>query len=231
MTAHYDAYLVSGNLTIFCGTQTDDFKSDILNSSLLAELLATKTSNDREVSWPTYTETVQKIAWVSKSRTMQRTEFSYTTLLNTVIQCAGSALPNPERQTLANAFSELKNLPVDSVLIKTITDKLKANASPYMGATAGVMTGVPFQTTMLLTIVRSDKTLLTLQIAFKTTDATASSILGQPVLNAIKNGKTNMHLLCSSLDGRQSNLVRNEVIKKLGSKIETDLLRIQAPTC
>jgi hypothetical protein len=221
----FDIYLVNGNITIFCGTHSNDFKSDILNSSLLAELLATKQSNDRDLSWNTYTDTVRKAGWITNGRATQRIEFNNACLLNLVQETANSELPGYEQQALINAFAKLKKLPSDSLALETLLDKLKANAS----VTDTRMENAPISTAALLTIVRQDKAVITLQIAFNTTNGLAIDILDQPVLKAIKDGKNNCRLVRSSLDGRQYNQIRDAVIAKLGSKIESELLHVQAP--
>ncbi|WP_223414895.1 MULTISPECIES: hypothetical protein [unclassified Pseudomonas] len=217
-TSTFDVYLVNGNITIFCGTHSDKFKNDILNSSLYAELVATQRSGDREASWLTYTDIVSKFKWVINSRETQRTAFDNSSLLELLTQSAGSALPHNERQILTNAFSRLKKLARDSLAIKTIIDKLSANGSAAAGGTH-----------TLLNIVRKDKTLLTLQLSFKTPTVIDIDILDKPVLKSINDGKTNIRLLRSSLDELQYNEVRNTVINKLGKKISTDLLHIPTP--
>jgi hypothetical protein len=221
----FDIFFVNGNITIFCGTHSEGFKSDILNSSLFAELLAAKQSNDRDLSWNTYKDTLSKTRWTTNSRATQRFEFNNASLLNLAIEIAGSELPSYERQSLINAFSKLKKLPTDSLALKTLINKLKVNASA-----SGMPTeNAPISTAALLTIVRQDKAVLTLQIGFKTTKGLAIDILDQPVLKAIQDGKTNCRLLRSSLDGRQYDQIRDAVLAKLGGKIESELLHVQAP--
>jgi hypothetical protein len=221
----YDIYLVNGNITIFCGTHSNNFKSDILNSSLLAELLAAKQSNDRDLSWNTYTDTIRKTGWITNGRATQRIEFNNASLLNLAQETANSELPGYEQQALINAFAKLKKLPPDSLAVETLLDKLKANAS----GTGTPMENAPISTAALLTIVRQDKAVITLQIAFNTTNGLAIDILDRPVLKAIKDGKNNCRLLRSSLDGRQYNQIRDAVIAKLGNKIESELLHVQVP--
>lgn len=105
----FDTYLVNGNITIFCGIHTDTFKSDILNSSLYAELVATQRRGDREALWTTYTEIVSKFKWIINSRETQSTAFDNSSLLKLLIQSAGPALPQAEQHIVANAFSRIKN--------------------------------------------------------------------------------------------------------------------------
>ncbi|MDF9776538.1 hypothetical protein [Pseudomonas baetica] len=221
----FDIYLVNGNITIFFGAHPDEFKNDILNSSLLAELMAAKQSNDRDLSWNSYTDTIRKAGWITNSRDTQRIEFNNACLLRLVQETANSELPDYEQQALVNAFSKLKKLPPGSLPLETLINKLQVNAS----ATGTPMENAPISTAALLTIVRQDKAVITLQIAFKTTSGVAIDILDQPVLKAIKDGKNNCRLLRSSLDGHQYNQIRDTVIAKLGSKIESELLHVQAP--
>ena len=218
-----DTWLVNGNIMIFCGPHTDSFKKDILASSLLAELVAVKNSH-RTASWRTYTDTVIKTGWIVNSRATQQLEFENSSLLNVVEQSAGGALPQDERQTLAITLAHMVNLPSDSPAIRTIVEKLHKNTTE-----SNTTTDTPVSTTVLLTIIRNDKTVVTLQVAFETLHGIAIDILDQPVLSAGNDRQTNSWLLCSSLDERHYNLLRGDVLKKLGANIETRLLQIPVP--
>ncbi|WP_223593949.1 hypothetical protein [Pseudomonas sp. A-R-19] len=220
----FDTWLINGNITVFCGSHEDSFKKDILSSSLFGELVASKKSDNPVVSWPTYTATVQKIGWMGNSRGNQRLDFENSSLLSLIGECAGSTLSKDERQALTNAWGHLTNLQPDSPAIRAIVEKLQRNATvsesnPH--ATAS--------TAALLTIIRNDKTVVTLQVTFETTHELESELLVQPVLNAINNDQTNSWQLCCLLDERYYNEIREDVLKKLGCKIETKLLHIPAP--
>ncbi|MNF68896.1 hypothetical protein D3C84_507660 [compost metagenome] len=214
----FDSYLVNGNITIFLGSHTDSFKKDILASSLLAELVAGQQSNDRIVSWPTYTDTLKKVGWVFNSRSIQRIDFINTSLLDVVDESIGSTLSQDNRKELANAFSQIAALSNGSPAYEKFVEKLQKNANATTASSAA-----------LLTIVRNDKTVVTLQVTFETDEALATNILNLPVLNAITDRKTNVWLVSSALDTRQYNDVRSEVLKKLGRKIETEILHINNP--
>jgi len=218
-----DTWLVNGNIMIFCGPHTDSFKKDILASSLLAELVAVKNSH-HTASWLTYTDTVIKTGWIVNSRATQQLEFENSSLLNVVEQSAEGALPQDERQTLAITMAQMVNLPSDSPAIRTIVEKLHKNTTE-----SNTTTDTPVSTTVLLTIIRNDKTVVTLQVAFETLHGIAIDILDQPVLSAGNDRQTNSWLLCSSLDERHYNLIRGDVLKKLGPNIETRLLQIPVP--
>ena len=218
-TSTFDLYLVNGNITIFCGIHTDKFKNDILNSSLYAELLATQRRGDREALWLTYTELVSQFKWVINSRETQRTVFDNSSLLKRLTQSAGSALPHNEQPIVTTAFSRIKKLERDSLIINTFIEKLNANGAAATGRTHA-----------LLNIVRKDKTVLTLQLSFETAKVIDIDILDKPVLKSINDGKTNIRLLRSSLNELQYNEVRETVINKLGNKIITDLLHIPTPS-
>ncbi|MNR67170.1 hypothetical protein D3C85_1910230 [compost metagenome] len=49
------------------------------------------------------------------------------------------------------------------------------------------------------------------------------------MLTTIEDGKNNIRLLRSKLDERQYSELREAIIKKLGNKIKTDLLHVNAP--
>ena len=214
----FDSYLVNGNITIFFGSHTDSFKKDILASSLLAELVAGQQSNDRIVSWPTYTDTLKKVGWVFNSRSTQRIDFINASLFDVVDESVGGTLSQDNRKELANAFSQIAALSNGSPAYEKFVEKLQKNANATTASSAA-----------LLTIVRNDKTVVTLQVTFETDEALATNILNLPVLNAITDRKTNVWLVSSALDTRQYNDVRSEVLKKLGRKIETEILHINNP--
>jgi hypothetical protein len=220
-----DTWLVNGNITIFYGLHTDSFKKDILASSLLGELVAAQKSTNRETSWPTYKNTVQKIGWTVNSQATQQLEFKHRSLFNIIEQSAGSALPQDERQALAFAFAQLAKLQPDSPAIRVIVEQLQRNA-----IVSNTTTDILVSTAVLLTIIRNDKTVVTLQVAFETAQKIAIDILDQPVLNSTNEHKTNIWLMSSLLDGRQYNRVRDDVLKKLGNRMEAELLQIHAPT-
>jgi deoxyxylulose-5-phosphate synthase len=219
-----DIWLTNGNITIFCGSHTDSFKKDILASSLLSELVATQKSRNREASWLTYTTTVQKICWVINSRATQQLKFENSNILNIVERSTGNALPQDERQALTNAFAQLARLQPDSPAAMAITEKLQSNAT-----VSDTDTVAPVSTAALLTIIRYDKTVVTLQMAFETAQGIEIDILDQPVLSFTDERKTNIWLMSSVLDERLFNQVRDDVLKKVGLNIETNLLHITAP--
>jgi hypothetical protein len=214
----FDVYLVNGNITIFCGAHADEFKSTILNLNLYAELAAALNINDQEASWPTYTKILSAFKFAINRRESQRIEFQEESLLDIVLRYSGNALTRNERQILLDVFSRIKQLDSDSLEIKTITDKFRANVSAATGGTHA-----------LLTIVREDKTLLTLNISFETTCLIGIDILDKPVLKAIDDKKNNIRMLGGWLDECKHSEDRDTVNKKLGGRIETGLLHILTP--
>lgn len=225
-----DICLINGNITIFCGMHTDTFKNDVLNSTLYSQLLATRGGNEREAWWSTYSQTLNRFGWTLDSRGIKRLEFHNASLFDIALEGTESYLPIQEQQALAGAFSELKKLPENSLIIQTIITKLQDNASNDSGDTPDAHpTNLPVPTATLLTIVCNDQTVVNLQIAFKTTNEIALDILDQPVLTTIEDGKNNIRLLRSKLDERQYSELREAIIKKLGNKIKTDLLHVNAP--
>jgi len=219
-----DTWLVNGSIMIFCGPHTDTFKNDILMSSLLGELVAERNNSSSETSWSAYTGTVIKTGWMLNSRETQQLEFENINLSSVVEQSAGSALPQDERQALAIALAQLVNLPSDSPAIRAIVEKLQKNAT-----VSNTTTDTPITTAVLLTIIRNDKTVVTLQVAFETLHEISIDTLDQSVLSTGNDRQTNSWLLCSLLDERQYNSIRNDVLKKLGRNIETRLLQIPVP--
>ncbi|MGJ7514046.1 hypothetical protein ACSFE6_06885 [Pseudomonas baetica] len=226
-----DIYLINGNITIFCGVHTEAFKKDILNSSLLGELASiSKHSDSREMLWSGYVETVGKIGWITNSREFKRHEFSTTSLWRVIESSAGDSLTKEEKHELLNAFLQLKKPGSQSPAIKSIVDKLKGNTFIADGeSNTTEATKASIATSIRLTIVRSNASIITLQVVFKTNNGISIDILDQPILNAISDGKPNTWLLVSSLDARQYDNLRATVIKKIGNHINTDILHVPTP--
>jgi hypothetical protein len=229
-TDNIDIYLINGNITLFIGAHADNFKNDILHSTLYANLLATREGNDQEMWWQTYTHTLNKFDYTLNSRAVRRLEFHKARLLNIAVQGMGSILSEKEQQALSSVFSELETLAADSSAREAIIARLRANAYDESGDSADPRTKIqPVSTATLLTIVRNDKTLLTLQISFETTDLITPDILNQPVLTTIKDGNKNFRLIRSSLDEHKYSQIRESIVKKLGKKLQTDLLHLNVP--
>jgi hypothetical protein len=141
-----------------------------------------------------------------------------------VEQGMGSDLPKAEQQAIADAFSALTRLENESCAVKAFIKKLQQNATASTDSSASISTAT------LLTIVYSDKTLMSLQIAFETSPPLEMDILDKPRLISIDNGENNFRLMRSSLNERQYTEFRAIIRKKLGQKIETELLHIPLPT-
>lgn len=225
-----DVYLTNGNIAIFCGSHSDKFKNDILHLSLYSQLVAEKKSNNPESMRTIYTDMLGKMGWIINTRENQYIEFGTSNLFTILEQTAGQILPTYERQALTSAFSALKKLPRDSLPIRTIFNKLQANVSVVSEDTKSPPAEKPLLTAFaLLTIVRNDKTVVTLQISFETTNVFDIDILDQPILKSGQEGNINFWSFSSSLDESEYNKNRDIVIKKLGGKIATDLVHIRAP--
>lgn len=227
-TSTYDIYLIKGNLTVFCGDHGKEFKSDILNSSLLGELSSTsKHPSSRQELFGEYVNTVSKLGWIERSREFSQYDFFAKDLSKIVDSCIGRSLTKEDKQALFNAFMQLKNSPAQPTIIQAFLDKLQANVFiPGVELNSLRTTKKTIATSTRLTIVRNNASIITLQIAFKTTDGINSDILDHPVLNSIQDGKSNVWLWVSSLDEREHGKFRARVIEKIGNHIHTGLLHV-----
>jgi hypothetical protein len=229
-TTPFDIYLVNGNITLFLGAHTDNFKNDILNSSLLGELASiSKHSDNREMLWSGFVDTVSKIGWITKSREFKRYEFSTKSLLKIVESNTANVLTKEDRQALLNAFLHLKKPASQSPVTQVMIDRLQANTFACDETECIASARAPVASSTRMTIVRSNASIITLQVVFKTTHGISTDILDQPVLDAIRDGKPNAWLLVSALDARQYDNLRATVIKKIGNHIRTDLLHVPTP--
>lgn len=210
----FDCYLLNGTITVFCGTHTDAFKQDILNSNLYAALVASQSSVTAEANWEKYRDTISKLSWTINSQESKHVNFEKSSLINLIAISVENALPSGERQIVANAFSHIKNIDCNAPALEKLLETLNANVS---AATGGTYTTI--------TIVRANKSVITVQMSFEVTHLDLD-ILDLPVLTSTKDDKTNIRVMRSALDERQYAKLRDTIIKKLGSKIETDLFHI-----
>jgi hypothetical protein len=227
-----DIYLVKGNINVFCGAPTEEFKKDILYSSLFGELVtSSKLTDSPQLSWSNYVDTVSKIGWATKSRELKRYEFATEQLFDLVKQSTGLLLTKEEQQTIHNACLVLKETCAQSpTLSKNILDKFHANTFVAIEDERSLASAKQAVTTSIrMTIVCLNANIVTLQVAFKTNDGIRIELLDQPILDSIKDGKSNMWLLVSSLDAHQYDNFRTAVIKKIGHRINTDLLHVPTP--
>ena len=210
-----DCYLLNGNITVFCGTHTNAFKQDILNSNLYAALVASQSSVTPEANWAKYRDTISKLSWTINSLESKRVDFEKSSLINLIAISAENALPSEERKIVAKAFSHIKNIDCNAPALEKLLETLNANVS---AATGGTYTTI--------TIVRANKSVITVQMLFEVTHLIDLDLLELPVLSSIKDNNTNIRVMRSALDERQYAKLRDTIIKKLGSKIETDLIHI-----
>lgn len=214
-TSQFDCYLLNGNITIFCGMHTEASKQDILHSNLYAALVTSQGSNSPEAKWIKYRDTISKLSWTINSQANKRVEFDKTSLIKLITLSDESALPPEELRIVGKAFSHMKSLGHNSSTLESLLETLSANVSTVTGGTY-----------ITITIVCANKSVLTIQMLFKVTDLIDIDILDLPVLASINDDGTNIRVMRSALDERQYAAVRETIIKKLGTKIETHLVHI-----
>jgi len=207
-----DIYISGGSITIFLGSPSAELKNDILHSDLYSKLLAQQKGNDRELSWQNYFSTMSKLQWTIKSRETSRLEFGTTYLLK-VLKQSGLSFSKHEIQTLSAAFEELKNLAPHSPASKALVAQLNKNKLTRNS------------TFVLITIIRQDNSISTAQISFESTDAFDVDTLISSPIRPINDHKNNIRLLTCHLS-QQNSQTREAILKKLGSKIETELFHI-----
>jgi len=223
-TIPIDSYVSGGTITLFLGSHPPELKNDILHSDLYSKLVAQLKGNDRELSWSSYTSTLSKLQWTVRSREFFRSEFGTTSGAHVITKTLESSLSRPEQLALSKAFRELRDLPVGSPAKKAIFERLRLNI--FFGNTDTPST--PYSTAFLFTVVRPDTSLLTVQVSFESNSALDMNIFTSPTLQPIADGKSNIRLINCYLSEKNYSQYRDSIIKKLGSKIETELLHVQA---
>lgn len=224
-----DTYIVDGNITLFCGFHSENFKKDILHSSLLGQLVANTHTHPN--TWFTYyRNTLGKLFWNLKSLGNSSIKNEPSSILSLAQTGLSETLRKKHLQQLADAFSIIKQLPGDSPAIEAILSKIqRENIS-----TAGIDDDrrdekSTFTVSMLLTIVCENKTIISFQVSFETSHAVDITILDQALSEKNILGDPETTLWSTYLTEDKYASVRNQVIEKLGSKTKTNLFQIGPP--
>ncbi|APC16192.1 hypothetical protein BLL42_10805 [Pseudomonas frederiksbergensis] len=223
-----DIYVVDGNITLFYGLHSDDFKKDILHSSLLAQLTANSTPD----TWfADYKKTLNNLFWALKSfenRTIKKEPSSFLSLAKIGLS---SALQEEQLQQLGHAFSIIKQLPDDSPIIKAVLNKIQRKNAP-VAHPGSLIPGekTTFTISTLLTIVCENKTTLSFHLSFKTSRAVDITILDQEISQRAILDDPETVLWTTHLQEDKYEGVRNRVTGKLGSTVNTHLFHIDPAT-
>ncbi|MBU6959535.1 hypothetical protein KRR23_17570 [Pseudomonas sp. CVAP len=219
-----DIYVVDGNITLFYGSHSEGYKKDILHSSLLAQLIANGTP-DTELN--AYRKTLNTLFWTVNSfenRTIKKEPSSLLTLAKAGLS---SALTEEQLQQLSNAFTIIKQLPDDSPIIEAILNKIQREHIPAANPDNFLPSeNSTFSISTLLTIVRENKTTLSLQISFETSRSVDITILDKVISQKTILGDPETFLWSTHLLEDKYDAIRNQVTEKLGSKVDTHLFHV-----
>ncbi|EXF92426.1 hypothetical protein HK44_012270 [Pseudomonas fluorescens HK44] len=219
-----DIYLVDGNITLFYGSHSEGYKKDILHSSLLAQLIANSTP-DTELN--AYRKTLSIFSWATNSFENRRIKKEPSSLLTLAKTGLSSALTEEQLQQFSNVFTIIKQLPDDSPIIEAILNKTQREHIPAANPDTSLPSVKPtFSISMLLTIVRENKTTLSLQISFETSRSVDITILDQVIPEKTILGDPETFLWTTHLLEEKYDAIRNQVTEKLGSKVDTHLFHV-----
>ncbi|MBV7567852.1 hypothetical protein [Pseudomonas sp. PDM27] len=211
-----ETYIIDGNITLFLGKHSDQFKKDILHSSLLAQLLADSTPD----KWLTsYRTTLEKLHWTLngfKNHTLPKSSSSLFSIASTVL---ADTLQKEQLQQLSGALSNIAQLPSESPALKALLNRIQTEIAPSHGE--GSLT-----VSTLLTIVCENKKTISLQISLETTRPVDISFLRQPLPEAVIQSDIETSLWTTYLSEDKYAKIRTQVVGKLGSKPQTHLFQI-----
>lgn len=228
MNQPFDLYLVTGNITLFCGKHSDAFKTDLLHSSLYSHMLAAKSASNRELLWSTYNNTLAKIGWSQNSNTYKRVEQPVSSLLNIIKGTTQHLISDTERQSLACSFSQLANLPRDSSAIQLYLKRLHANSTNKQDADTRPTSvkKTPWNSSMTVTIIRENGTIITTLVAFQATAMDELEILNGAPVKLTLDSKNNIMVSSSFLDETNYRTFRQAITGKVQNKLDTELVHI-----
>lgn len=228
-----DIYIIDGNITLFCGSHSEDFKKDILHSSLLGQLVANTSTinNTHPNTWFTsYRKTLGNLFWNLKGLGNNNIKNEPSSILSLAQTGLSRTLKKEQLQQLADAFSIIKQLPDDSLAIEAILSKIqRKNISTVEIDDDRPDEEYTFTVSILLTIICENKTIISFQVSFETSRAVDITILDQTLSKKNILGDPETTLWSTYLIENKYASVRNQVIEKLGTKTKTHLFHIGSP--
>jgi hypothetical protein len=214
-----DTYIVNGNITIFFGTHAEQFKKDILHSSLLGQLIADQSPN----TWlSSYITTLGKFYWTINKTNPHNFPSETTSLLNIASTALPDAIQKERLQQLSDALSSIAQLAADTPAGETLLNRVQKQNAPVDGEAP------TFTVSTLFTLVCENKKILSLQISLETTRAVGLAVFEQPISDKIILGDIESVLWTTYLSEDNYAKIRDQVISKLGSKPHTCLFPIEA---
>lgn len=221
-----DLYLVSGNIVFFSGPHSPLFKQDLLHSSLISDLVTRKNTPAPKVFWPAYTDMLGKMHWIVNHRETFHADFGTSSLVSIIERNTASVLSTEDLRAFRLAVSQL-DLPSESPACRAFEKRLCSNAYSATKAEECSSTSAgSVQTAALLTFVRKDKTILTIEVSFETSSTKGFEILDQPLLKIVENEKINIRMFISTMDEQKYAAIRDTITTKLGNKIGTELIHM-----
>jgi hypothetical protein len=209
-------YIVDGNITLFLGEHSEQFKKDILYSSLLGQLLADNTPD----KWFTsYRAALDKFYWALndfKNRTSPKKPASLFSIASTAL---ADKLQEEQLQQLRNALSNIAQLPSAAPACELFLNRIQKEIALNPGKSS-------FAVSTLLTIVCENKKTLSLQISLETTRSLDITFLKQPLPESVIRGDIEISLWTTLLSEDKYAKIRTQVVGKLGSKPQTHLFQI-----
>lgn len=212
-------YVTHRNIIIFLGEHPEQFKNDILHSSLMAELIADSTP----VNWRSiYRNALSKFFWIMGNTKVSSYKKHPCSLLDISKEALSSNLQKNQLRQLSEAFSTIAQLPEDAPAYEAVLNGLQNEHPPTGDENAA------FTTNTLLTIVCENKEILALKISLESTEAPGFTFLTQPIPEKIIAGEIKASLWTANLIERNYAKIRDQIISKLGSKPQTHLWSISA---
>ena len=212
-----DIYFVDGNITLFLGSHSEQFKEDVLHSTLLATLIA----DDASRTWlSSYTTSLGRIYWELNQISNSSRPKATVSLLNIATNRLSKELQEDQLKQLKKALSTVMQLSSESPASNAFQRRIQKEKLPVLDEPP------TFIVSTLLTVVCENKKIIALQISLESSEKLDITILEQPIREALILEDIETSLWVTSLMENKYASIRNQIIKKLGSKPQTHLLKI-----
>jgi hypothetical protein len=215
-----DIYIVDGNVTLFFGEHSNSFKSDILNSSLLAHLVSNPKGIATDDWFHSYKKLLGSLSWLLKSDGTQNPKVQSASISSLAKLALSRYLSATQLDKMTECLSEIKHLPNDSEILSAIQKRLQTTDNSVKQTTTTICP--------LLTIVCDGGMVISSLIRFETTGRIDVSIFDEELPSSKINGTPKINQWITFLGEENYANIRNTVIEKLGSKIKTRLFHLDA---
>ncbi|MFJ4194117.1 hypothetical protein [Pseudomonas sp. NPDC089534] len=217
----FDLYIVDGNITLFLTQDSDTSTSDVLHSSLLASLVSDSHDVSSEEWFVQYKRSMGLLCWVTLQQNASTLARQPCSLLDFLTRQTGATLSPEQLEMIGEAFATIKALPKGSPALSDFLKHVQSSKTDLERISEDNF----FTVCPMITLVLQDR-MISLRLSFDVDEAVDERFLDEEIPQENIRGDMQVTQWTAYLAEDNYNALRQDVIKKLGSKKETAIFRV-----